>query len=510
MVQIKKYEKNLSCFIDNLLFGCSKDVITEKIVDKPIGDKGSIVLLSVSLENHVDTLSISGVYEPKLIATYSNGYKTNVSDSATITTSDLTVFKSNKSYYGAKSGKAIFDIKFREYSFKDTITVSEIEYVDLSTIPFLTTPSNPSANVVVPIVVINYYPTLNGIDIDTKRASGYGSSSPITIDKIKEKTIQLLNLTKFGLEQGSKFRGYNNPSQVSSVSFKVVKYINVYEIKRGLPGVQKEITDRDPIRFKQDILTPVYQPDYFDTFSKINMKQLIENEGVKEVWFSLRPISSEYPVVRDSLINGITAANFINLPESNMSSPLSGDVSNSYRMSNDLPVYNKTYVVYGYNLETSSANMIHNRGHQIESQLSHLDGNFWGDHSNKTDGYADSTHLGWTHCPPNTSSIKNIYGYSNEYNYNNKSSNMSDIEDWKPSGGTKKLINSDRWMNINYTPPTPVNSIPYDPNDPQMKWLIFWMQSIPSNNSNISGVSNWWDLFYNWDDAIKNRKRLTF
>jgi hypothetical protein len=145
--------------------------------------------------------------------------------------------------------------------------------------------------------------------------------------------------------------------------------------------------------------------------------------------------------------------------------------------------------------------MIHNRGHQIEAQLSHLDGNFWGNHSNKTDGYGDSTRLGCTHKPPNT---------TKDYDWNNKSFAMSDIEDWKPTGGTRKLINSDRWMNINYTPPTPVNSIPYDPNDSQMKWLIFWLQSIPSNNSNISGASNWWDLFYNWDDAIKNRKRLTF
>jgi hypothetical protein len=181
-----------------------------------------------------------------------------------------------------------------------------------------------------------------------------------------------------------------------------------------------------------------------------------------------------------------------------MSSP-TGDVSNSVRYQNDLPVYNKTYVVYGYNLETSSANMIHNRGHQIEAQLSHLDGNFWGNHSNKTDGYGDSTRLGCTHKPPNT---------TKDYDWNNKSFAMSDIEDWKPTGGTRKLINSDRWMNINYTPPTPVNSIPYDPNDSQMKWLIFWMQSIPGYNNGITGVNDWWDLFYNWDNSKKNNLKL--
>jgi hypothetical protein len=459
-----------------------------------------MTITSMKVENLLDTLIISKKHKYIVKGIYSNGATIDLSDSVKITSSTAGInVLTDRNLIGAQSGNIVLSVTYNNLLIKDTAYVSEIENVDLKTVPFLTSPSNPNARIIVPVVVVNYYPTLNGIDIDTKRAPGLGTPSPITVEGIKDKTVQFLNLTKYGLEQGSRFRGYNNQSQVSSVSFKIVKYINVYEIKRGLPGVQKEITDRDPIRFKQDILTPVYQPDYFDVFSKINLKQLIENEGVKEVWFSLRPISSEYPVVRDSLINGITAANFINLPESNMSSLLSGDVSNSYRMSNDLPVYNKTYVVYGYNLETSSANMIHNRGHQIEAQLSHLDGNFWGSYSNKTDGYADSTRLGWTHCPPNT---------TKDYDWNNKTLTLSDIEDWKPTGGTKKLLNSDRWMNINYTSPNPVNLIPYDPNDPQLKWLIFWMQSIPGYNNGITGVNDWWDLFYNWDDAVKNKSKL--
>lgn len=467
--------------LTTLLFGCSKDVITEKIVDKPIGDKGSVVLLSVNLENHVDTLSISNVYEPKLIATYSNGYKTNVSDSATITTSDVTVFKSDKFYYGAKSGKAIFDIKFKEFTFKDTVTVSEIEYVDLSKLSFLSTPSNPNAKIIVPVVVINYYPTLNGIDIDTKRAPGYNSPSPITIANMKLRTIDYLNYTKYGLEEGSKFRGYNNSSQLSNVSFKIVKYINVYEINKG----------------KMDKIGGIiYQPDYESIFNKINMKSLVENVGVKEVWFSLRPISVEYPVVKTE---NISPENFINLPESNMSSPTTGDISNSWRVPDDLPIYKKTYVVYGYNLETSSGNMIHNRGHQIEAQFSHLDSRWWGIGPSKTDGYADSTRLGCTHKPPNT---------TKDYDWNNKTLTESDIEDWKPTGGTKKLINSDRWINVKLNNMPQLNITTFDQNDPQYKWLLFWMQSIPGNNNGIPGVSDWWDMFYNWEDVFINRKRL--
>jgi hypothetical protein len=327
-----------------------------------------------------------------------------------------------------------FNITFRNFSIRDTVRVSEIEEVDLSTLPFLSNPSNPSAKIIVPVVVVNYYPTLNGIDIDTKRASGVFSPSPITIQDLKNRTIDYLTLTKFGLEEGSKFRGYNNPGQTSNVSFKIVKYINIYEIKRGLKDKQEIYMSQ------QDKLHPDYQPDYFDVFSKINLQTMVENNGVKEVWFSLRPISWGYPVVKDSLSNGIVAANFLSLPESNMASP-KGDVSNSYRMLNDLPVYNKTYVVYGYNLERSASENIHNRGHQIEAQMSHLDSRFWGSYSNPTDGYADSTHIGCTHKPPNT---------TKDYDWNNKTLTLSDIEDWKPMGGTKKLINSMTFFMIKF------------------------------------------------------------
>jgi hypothetical protein len=398
----------------------------------------------------------------------------------------------------------VISLTYNNLLIKDTAYVSEIENVDLSSLPFLTTPSNTNARIIVPVVVINYYPTLNGIDIDTKRAPGYGSLSPITIQSLKNRTIDYITLTKYGLEEGSKYRGYNNSTQQSNVSFKIVKFINVYEIKRGMEGVPLATAGL------QDRLTPVFQPDYFDIFTKINLENLVNKNGVKEVWFSLRPLSSEYPVVKDTLSNGLTAANFINLPESNMSSP-TGDVSNSYKISNDLPIYDKTYVVYGYNIETSPANNIHNRGHQIEAQLQSVDNGIFGENTatflNKFVGITIGKNnnkpigrAGMTHFPPNT---------TKDYDYDNKSLVESDIEEWKPSGGTKKLINSDRWMNVllkNY-PSVILTKDDYN-KDPQYKWLVFWMQSIPGYNNGITGVNDWWDIFYNWDDAIKNKTKL--
>lgn len=478
------------------------------VVSKPVNltcTFEKMAITSLKIENLLDTLIISKKHKYIVKGIYSNGATIDLSDSVKITssTSGINVL-TDRNLIGAQSGKIILSISYNNLLVKDTAHISEIENVDLSSLPFLTTPSNSSAKIIVPVVVVNYYPTLNGIDIDTKRAPGYGSLSPITIQSLKNRTIDYITLTKYGLEEGSKYRGYNNSTQLSNVSFKIVKFVNVYEIKRGLEGVPLATASI------QDKLTPVFQPDYFDIFTKINLQNLVNDNGVKEVWFSLRPLSSEYPVVKDTLTNGLTASNFINLPESNMSSP-TGDVSNSYRISNDLPVYDKTYVVYGYNLETSPANNIHNRGHQIEAQLQSVDNGIFGENTaiflNKFVGITIGKNnnkpigrAGMTHFPPNT---------SKDYDYDNKSLVESDIEDWKPLGGSKKLINSDRWIGLQLPKYPSLISTKDDYNkDPQYKWLIFWMQSIPGYNNGISGVNDWWDLFYNWDNAVKNKSKL--
>ena len=75
------------------------------------------------------------------------------------------------------------------------------------------------------------------------------------------------------------------------------------------------------------------------------------------------------------------------------------------------------------------------------------------------------------------------------------------------------IINCETWSNINYNTPD-VNY--YNLNKIEVKWLITWFQSIPGYNNNISylrdgnnyNLTNWWDLFYNWDNAIKEGKTL--
>ena len=172
----------------------------------------------------------------------------------------------NKDIIGAQSGKSFLSINYNNISLVDSFHVSEIESVDLSTLTYLTTPANPNAKIIIPVVVINYYPTINGIDLDTKRAPNYSSLDPLTLNQIKERTIDILSMTKFGIEEGSKFRGYNNPDAKEDVAVKIIKYYNVYEIKKTKYIANSKIWDFD----------------FADLFGKLNVKNLVNINEAKE------------------------------------------------------------------------------------------------------------------------------------------------------------------------------------------------------------------------------------
>ena len=441
------------------------------------------------IDNKIDTLIISKKHKYTISGLLNNTIGVNISDSFKISssTNGVTIL-ADKTIIGAKSGSAILTFTYNTSILTDTFFVSEIEEIK-SIDPYLSN-SVKNANIIVPVVVINYYATLNGIDIDTKRQPNYGSLDPISIDNLKNKTIDQLKLTKFGLEEGSKFRGFNNPNSLPNIGIKVVKYYNVYEINKVMSA---------------DNLN--YFADYHDLFKKLNIKNAVNNLGVKEIWFSLRPLSAEYPVVKTE---NLSPENFqAGGPESNMSSPTTGDVSNSWRVQNDLPIYNNTYVVYTYNLHRSHAENIHNHGHQIEAQLDHLDaGLFSKDERLFLNNFVGISNInyagkpfgrnGMTHFPPNTKT---------DYDWNNPTIVKSDIEDWKPEGGIQKDINNNRWMNINYT--YPIVSFKIDEKDAQYKWIMFWFQTIPGLNNGIKYgqniIANWWDRIYNWDQAVTKK-----
>lgn len=460
--------------------GCSK---RDTVVPDTIKLTGSYVLLSLKLDNTSDTLLISNTYKPKVIAEYSNGMVVDFTDSVQITTLDNTVILNNKKYYGVKSGDAKFEIKYKDYTFKDTIKVVNVEYVEVPT----ELKSKNKGLLRVPVVIINYLPTINGLELDRNRTQdsvGQDMTGTFyTLDRAKVKTLKDKIIEKNAIEEGTRYHDYNTNKVSQYIDIDVVAYINVYEMNYNYIGVSSN--------YKR----PWWNLDYNELMTRINLKKYVEDLGVKEVWLTTFPREQGYLSY--------------NVDESNMASPLTGDISNSYRLQNDLPIFNKTYVMYGFNGWRGVPEDLHNRGHQLESQLSYIDNNTWW---NK---FAKTGRSGWTHMPFNT--IKH-------YDYAKDSLVSTDIMTWKPSGGTYVNLNKDSWVNKTYVFESQIGGMTSNSaglsgtvnysTDPQVKWFIFWWQSVPGYNNGIfdgtTKVNNWWDIFYNWDDANKNRTKLIY
>lgn len=440
-------------------------------------------ITSIAISNPINELIISHEYLPEIKGKTDSGLEISITDFGIVGDNKVTIV--DKKIVGAKSGDSSIEINYKDLKVTSQFYINPIEYVNVD--DFLSTPANGS-ELIIPVVVINYLPTKNGIHInqDNYPIRDYGDVivQNLPISEVSKWMLSNDLKTKFSIEEGSKYRGFNNPNAKPYVGIRVLKYINLYEVDK--------IIDPNSIDGEEG-----YFPDYSSIFSKINLEDLVNNQGVKEVWFN-----------RKSL----------NVPESNMSSPLTGDISNSYK-TDDLPIYNKTYIVYGNFTHRWYEENVHNRGHQIEAQLAYLNSLFfWQDFVGYPKGapqpYYKGGRCGSTHYTPNS---------TGDYDYDNKELVLSDIGDWRPdNSGVKKMVNSDTWKISRQLPVSlpsitgvnhwkDINNSPIGAG-PHGGWLIYWMQSIPGKNNGIPygnfTITDWWDLFYNWDDAIRNNKTL--
>ena len=365
---------------------------------------------------------------------------------------------------------------------------------------FLSTPA-AGAKLIIPVVVINYIPSKDkGKTLDQTTfpfRNDNGTFDPnLSVSEYKKWLLSNDIRTKAAIEEGSKFRNYKNAT-TPYVGIKVVKYINVYEIAkiaRTMPASTFAVDS-----------TEGYYPDYHDLFKKIGLDTLVNNYGVKEIWFNRKSLA---------------------VPESNMSSPTTGDVSNAYYGSeqyglvnaiqpNDLPIYNKTYVVYSHFVHFGYTNNIHVRGHQIERQMSHVNNTMWNNFVGSLTSTGRPKGCGNTHFAVNS---------LRAYEYDNQTMISSEITDWNPNGtSVKSEVNNSNWkknitiqLPLNYTMPSSTykkeTSRNIIGNDPEGGWLIYWFQSIPGENNKITygnkPLTNWWDIYYNWDDAITKKMNL--
>jgi hypothetical protein len=337
-----------------------------------------------------------------------------------------------------------------------------------SPVPLDQATAAPNATVVIPIVIINYFPTVDGLNVDAAVTgpSGTAEWTPGSLTALRDWTSTITTRAKFMLEEGSRFRGYKDAAARPYAGYRVVDIYNYYEeMPQGFP---------DPANAGK------FFPDYNVILGKIPAQALVETSGVREFWLY-------------SYHHGNMSLN-----ESNMASP-TGDVSNSYRTA-DLPIFANTYLVYQNNYTRSQAEAVHNHGHQIEAMLAHVnqlrDGNtdlFW----RQFVGWNSSNvfvpgRCGATHWPLNASA---------DYDYLNSTNVVqSDCEDWKPA-------TLSTWGDIAYAWPAGTIS-----QKAESQWYIYWMQNIPGAGNtipyNTTTIENWWELVYNWDASLQGGKKL--
>lgn len=452
-------------------------------------------ITSITISNPIDTLVITKRHKFQVLGNTSNGDIIDISDLVKIIPGNekITILDNNEITVGLP-GTTYLKIQYKEFEILHEFESHEIEFVQMDN-DF--TISN-SCNLIVPILILNLFPTKDGVlHDDSSGPSNYWEVQNPDLTKTKEKVRQDLILSKQIVEYGTRFRDYGKNQINPYICLEVVDYINVYSW-----NLVEWVNGRKTL-------------DYNELFEKINLRNYVNNLGVKEVWITHFP-KDEYPSIINSSYNDPNT--FWSIPESNMSSPITGDISNSYRIQNDLPIYQNSYVVYGNSGHRGVDTNIHNRGHQIESQLRYIEKNkkpneelFWNSFVGVNNGSSvRNSRSGNTHFPPNGES---------DYDYCQSSTIESDIKEWSPQGGKQEVVNCDTWTNINYDINMTVQNVNdqfnYD-SDPHTKWLLFWFQSIPGEDNNISylrenveyKLTNWWDLFYNWDESIKTGKTL--
>lgn len=350
----------------------------------------------------------------------------------------------------------------------------------------------PAANALfeIPVLIFRFLPTLDGVNLDVAQARDFWSPGYITLTTLKQQIDLFDRRVKWMVEEGSRFRGYKDPTAKPSLGVRVVGYITVYEQTPPGRSYQRDTAG-----------AMMSEVDFERLFQRFNVAHYVNDLGVKEIWLWNGSVDASFPSYDPATCRPEYRRS---LAESNMSSPLTGDISNSYRWE-DLPIYNTTYVVYGQNFRRTQAEAIHNRGHQLEATLSHVDGlrnanaNFFWDRfcGRNPDGSFAPGRAGNCHYPPNGAA---------DYDYLNSRLILSDCEDWTPdNNGQKKLVNADTWGSLAYAWPQPQTPVPQKT---ESQYYLYWMQNMPGRLNHIAygtqGLANWWAFMGDWDNAIRS------
>lgn len=354
--------------------------------------------------------------------------------------------------------------------------------------------SKPASNCIneVPVLIIQYIPTTDGTNVNGAYSPNYLDINSRSIASEKDKFLTNVQRMKFAFEEGSRYRKFKNPDVRPTIGLKVVDYITIYEPIP--PSIVNPYYDEGILK---------YTMDFERLADQINLKDYVENKGVKYVILMGNGSNAFLPNYNPDVLR---PENFRGMFESYMSTP-TGHWSANGVNPEPLPLYNKTYVVINnyMGMPDFNSNNFEPFTHQCEAMLCDInriqDGNrnlFW----DKFVG--EIGRCGWTHTPPNT---KINYGYMHYIQIDPKQvqPTLADNEDWKPdNSGEKKLISYHSWEDKQYNWPDGITEFN---GRYEMQWFIYWLQCFPGPDNGIPykyngidyEISNWWKFIYDWD-----------
>ncbi len=289
----------------------------------------------------------------------------------------------------------------------------------------------------IPVLMVRYFPVHRGA-VDIRVTGDVGAS----VESVRSHTTRTTEQVVRALEAGSAYHRYRDPGAEACLHYTIVDTLEYLEPlpTRHKPGHRHPMTD------------------YGAIMARIGIRRWVEEHGVREVWLW-------------GYHGGV-----IDIWESNMAGPR-GDISNSDRDPDDLPVLKATYTVYHYNYQRGASEAVEDHVHQIEAILNYVNHDlFW----NRFVGRPGAWRCGWAHYPPNA---------ERDYDWANKRTVWSDIEDWRPDGGgQRRQINCARW------------------NCDSLGWFVYWMQNLPGAGNSLTcrgrPLTNWWTFIGDFDRAM--------
>ena len=185
-----------------------------------------LIIESIIVENHIESLIVSHKFIPEVYANYTNGNKVDITTDVKITSIENKVsIIDNNILIGGVKGYDELIFEFEGISTNLTLYVDNIEFEELDS-KFL---EIKESTIKVPYLMINIFPTNDGIiHNDTIGPASYWSITNPSLEESKSKIKNILLTTKNAIELGTEFRDYGMGTIKPYIALMPKAYINIY------------------------------------------------------------------------------------------------------------------------------------------------------------------------------------------------------------------------------------------------------------------------------------------